>query len=57
MISDLLHAKLVWMPSGCYIPNYHLQNIDYLYLVSISLNGIGNLLAFVAVLFVTNVYK
>ena len=25
-VSDLFHAKIVWMPSVCYIPNYYLQN-------------------------------
>ena len=33
MLCDLLHAKLVWMPSVCHIPNYYLQNCVYLYLV------------------------
>ena len=30
MLCDLLHAKLVWMPSGCYIPIYFLQNWVFL---------------------------
>ena len=39
--------------SVCYIPSYYLQNC--LYLVPLLLNGIGYLLAYVAVLFVTSV--
>ena len=38
------------MPSGCFIPNY-------LYLVPILLNGIGNLFAHVAAVFVTSVCR
>ena len=57
MLCDLLHAKLVWMPSVFYIPNYYLQNCVYLYFVPLLLNGIGNLLAYVAALFVTRVCR
>ena len=58
MLCDLLHAKLVWwMPSVFYIPKDHLQNCVYLYLVSVLLNRIDNLLAFVAALFVTSVCR
>ena len=32
VLCNLLHAKLVWMPSVCYIPNYYLLNCVYLYL-------------------------
>ena len=58
MLCDLLNAKLVWMmpsPSVCYIPKYYLQNWVYLYLVAFLLNCIGNLLAYLAALFVTSV--
>ena len=55
MFFGLLHAKLVWMPSVLYIPNYFLQNLVYLYLVALLLNGIDNLLAYVTALFVTSV--
>ena len=54
MICDLLHAKLVWMPSACYIPNYYLQN---LYLVLFLLYRIGNLLAYVAALLVASFWE
>ena len=57
MLCDLLQAKLVWMPSVCYTPNYYLQNCIYLYLVPLLLNRIGNLLAYVAALLVTSVCR
>ena len=41
MLSNLLDAKLVWMPLFCYIPNYNLQNVVHMYL----LHRIGRLLA------------
>ena len=53
MLSDLLDAKLVCMPSVCYIPNINCKTV-YLYLV---LNRIGNLLAYVAAIFVTSVCR
>ena len=49
-----LHAKLI---SVCFIQNYYLQICVYLYLVPLLLNGIGNLLAYVAVFFVTSVCR
>ena len=52
---DCCDANLVWLPSVFYIPNYYLQHCVYLYLVPFLLNGIGNLLAYVAALFVTTV--
>ena len=55
ILFDLLHVKLVCMPSVCYIPNYYLQNCVYFYFVPFLLNRIGNLLAYVAALFVTSV--
>ena len=55
MLSNLLHADSVWMPSVCYNPNYFLQNCVVLYLVPLLLNRIGYLLACVAALFVTSV--
>ena len=48
MLSDLLDAKLVCMPSVCYIPNINCKTV-YLYLV---LNRIG-----VAAIFVTSVCR
>ena len=57
MLSDLLHANLVWMPSVCYIPNYYLQDSVYLYLVPFLLNRIGYFLTYVAALFVTSVCR
>ena len=51
----LLLAKLVRMPLACYILNNYLQSSVYLCLVPLLLHGIGNLLAYVAVLFVTKV--
>ena len=56
MLSDLVHAKLVWMPSVCYIPNYYMLNCVYLYLVPLLLNGIDNLL-YAAALFVNSVCR
>ena len=41
------------MHSVFLVPNYYLQNCVYLYLVPLLLHGIGNLLAYVAALFVT----
>ena len=55
--SNLLHAKLCWMPSVCYISNYYLQNCVILCLVPLLLRVIGNLLAYVAALFVTSVCR
>ena len=55
--SNLLQARLWWMPSVCYIPSYYLQNCVYLYLVPLLLHGIGNLLAYKAALFVTYVCR
>ena len=55
MLSHLLQAKLVWMPSVCYIPKYNLQNCVYLCLVPFLLHRIPNLLAYVAAFFVTSV--
>ena len=43
---------------GCpvsYVANYYMQNCVYLYLVPLLLYGIGNLLAYVAALFVARV--
>ena len=57
MLCDFSHAKLVWMPSVCYFPNYYLQIVVYLYLVPLMLNGIGNILAYVAALFVTSICR
>ena len=57
MLCDFLREKLVWMPSVCYIPNYYLQNCVYMYLVPLLLNGIGNLLAYEAALFMTSVCR
>ena len=57
MFSSLLHAKLVWVPSVCYIPNYYLQNCLNFYLVPLLLHRIGKLLAYVAALFVTSVCR
>ena len=57
MLSNLLHAKLVWMPSICYNSNYYLQNSVYFYLVPFLLLSIANLLAYVAALFVTSVCR
>ena len=45
------------MQSKCYIPNYYLENCVYLYLVPLRLNGIGNLVAYVAAFFVTSVSR
>ena len=53
----LLHAKLLWMPSVCEVPNYYWQNCVYLNFLLLLLNGIGNLLAYVAGLFVTSVCR
>ena len=53
MLSNLCYAKLVWMSSVCYVPNYYLQNCVYLYLVPLLLPRIVNLAAYVAALFVT----
>ena len=55
MLSNLMHAKLAWMPSVRYIPNYNQSNYGYLYLVPFLLHRIGILLAYVAALFVTSV--
>ena len=57
MLSDLLHAKLAWTRSVCYIPNYYLQNCVYLCLVLLLLQSIGNLLAYVAALFVASISR
>ena len=56
MLSRLLHAKLMWMPA-CYILIYYMQSCVVLYLGPFLLNGFGNLLAFVAVLFEASVCK
>ena len=56
MFCELLHAKLVWMPSVCFIPIYYLQSWVYLYLVPLLLNRFDNLLAYVAALFMTSVF-
>ena len=48
MLSNLLYAKLVLIPSVCYIPNFYLQNCVYFSLVPFLLYGIGNLLEYVA---------
>ena len=52
-----LHAKLVWMPSVCYIPNYYLQSWVYLFFAPLLLHVIEILLAYVAALFVTCVCR
>ena len=52
MISYLFYSKLVWMLPACYIPKYYLQSCVYLYLVPILPHRIGNLLAYIAALFV-----
>ena len=57
MRSNLLYAKLVWMPSVCYIPSYYIQSYVYSYLVPLLLHRIGNLFALVAVLFVFRVCR
>ena len=57
MLCDVLHAKLVWMSSVYYTPNYYWQNCVYLYLVTLLLNRIGNFLAYVADLLVTSVCR
>ena len=54
MLCELLHGKLTWMPSVCYIPSYYLQNCVYLYFVPPLLNRVGSLLAEVAALFGTS---
>ena len=57
MLCNLLHAKLVWMLSVCYIPNYYMLNWVYLYLEPILLNRIGKLLGYLAALSVNCVYR
>ena len=57
MLSNLLFAKSVWMPSVCYIPNYKSQNSVYLFLAPLLLHRIANLLAYVAALRVTSVCR
>ena len=57
MLSNSIHAKLVWRPSVCYFPIYYMQNCDNLYLVPLLLHRICNLLACAAVLFVACVSK
>ena len=57
MLYNLLHAKLVLMPSVCYIRNYYLENSVYLYWVPFLLNRIGRLIAYVDALFVTSVCR
>ena len=57
MRSNFLHAKLVWMPSVCYNPNYYLQNWVYSYFVSLLLYVIGILLVYVAAFFVASVRR
>ena len=57
MLSNLLHAKLAWMPSVYYIPNCYMQKCVYFYLVTLLLNRIGDLLAYVAAIFVTSVCR
>ena len=54
MYSNFLLAKLVWMPSVCYIPNYYLQICVCFYLVPFLLHRVGSLLSYVAALFVTS---
>ena len=54
MLSILLHAKLVWMPSVCYILNYYMQNFVYLYLVLLLPHRFAMLLALVAASFETS---
>ena len=55
MLSIFSSAKLAWMPSACYIPNYYMPLCVYLYLVPLLLHCIGSLLACVAASFVTSV--
>ena len=57
MFSDLLHAKLVWMPSVFNIPKYYLQNCVFLCLVLLLLNRMSNLLAYVALLLVASFWN
>ena len=57
MLSNLLHANIVRRPLVGYIPNYFMRNCVYLYLVTLLLHSIGNLIAIVAVLFVTSVSR
>ena len=45
MLSNLSHAKLVWIPLVCFIPNYYF------------LLHFGKLLAYVAALCETSVYR
>ena len=52
MLCDLLDANLVWMPSVSYI-----TKLCLFVFVPLLLNGIGNLLAYVAALFVTSVCR
>ena len=56
MLSDLILAKLVWMPSVFVTPNCYMHNFFYLYLVPLLLNSISKLLAYVAALFVNTVF-
>ena len=51
MLSNLLHNKLVWVPSVFYIPNYYLLSCVYLFLVPLLLHRIFNLLEYKAALF------
>ena len=44
MLSNLLHANIVRMPLVGYIPNYFMRNCVYLYLVTLLLHSIGNLI-------------
>ena len=57
MLSNLLHAKLAWMPSVCLISNCYMQKCVHFYLVTLLLNRIGDLLAYVAAMFVTSVCR
>ena len=53
----LVHFQLVWIPSVCYIQNYYMLGCVYLYFMPLFLHRLGNLLAYVAALFVASLSK